>query len=285
MTIMINKLTDCFGAEILGIDIKSPINDETFGQIVDAFNKYSMLVFRDQDINDEQQIAFSRRFGPLESTMKNDFTGGGGPINNLSNVDEKDGLIPSEDQRMAHLSANMLWHSDSSFKKIPAKASLLSAREVPPEGGETEYASTRAAYDALPDEKKAVLEGLVAVHSIAYSRSLIASDLMTEEYKAEVPPVQQILIRTIPETGEKALFIGSHAAYIVDWPIEKGRALLKELLEWATQPRFVYQHKWRPKDLVMWDNRRCLHRGRPWDNKKYRRVMHRTTIAGDGPTV
>ncbi|MCI0528022.1 MAG: TauD/TfdA family dioxygenase [Nitrospira sp.] len=285
MTLTINQLGDYLGAEVLGVDVKTPINEETFGQIVDAFNQYSILVFRDQDINDEQQIAFSKRFGPLESTMKNDFTGGGGLINNLSNVDQKNELIPSEDKRIAHLSANMLWHSDSSFKKIPAKASILSGREVPSEGGETEYASTRAAYAALPDEKRAMLEGLIAVHSIAYSRSLIASDLMTEEYKAEVPPVQQILVRTIPETGEKALFIGSHASHIVGWPTEKGRALLKELLEWTTQPQFVYQHKWRPKDLVMWDNRRCLHRGRPWDPTKYRRVMHRTTVAGDGPTV
>jgi alpha-ketoglutarate-dependent 2,4-dichlorophenoxyacetate dioxygenase len=285
MAITINKLTDCFGAEILGVDITKPIDEETFEQIREAFNKYAVLVFHDQDLNDEQQIAFSRRFGPLESTMKNDFTGGGGLINNLSNVDEKNEMISPEDKRLYHLSANMLWHSDSSFKKIPAKASLLSAREVPPEGGETEYASTRAAYDALPDDKKAMLEGLVAVHSLAYSRSLISPDLMDEAFKKEVPPVQQILVRTIPETGEKALFIGSHASHIVGWPIEEGRALLKELLEWATQPRFVYRHKWRPKDLVMWDNRRCLHRGRPWDTTKYRRVMHRTTIAGDGPTV
>jgi alpha-ketoglutarate-dependent 2,4-dichlorophenoxyacetate dioxygenase len=285
MAITIHRLGDCIGAEVLGIDVKKPIDDEIFGQVVDAFNKYSVLVFRDQDIDDEQQVAFSMRFGPLESTIKNDFTGGGGPINNLSNVDKDNQMIPAKDERITHLTANMLWHSDSSFKKIPARMSILSGREVPPEGGETEYASTRAAYDALPDEKKVMLEGLVAVHSIAYSRSLIDPNLLSQAFKDEMPPVQQILIRTIPETGEKALFVGSHASHLVGWPVEKGRILLKELLDWATQPQFVYRHKWRPKDLVMWDNRRCLHRGRPWDYKKYRRVMHRTTIAGDGPTA
>jgi len=285
MTITIHKLTDHFAAEIFGVDLASPFDEATFGQIRDAFYKYSVLVFHDQDLDDTRHIAFSERFGPLEPTMKNDPSGGGGPIVNISNIDEKGEIIPPEDKRMVYNSGNMLWHSDSSFKRVPARASLLYAREVPPEGGETEYASMRAAYAALPDGKKAMLEGLVAEHSLAYSRSLIAPDLLSQAFKDEVPPVRQILVRTIPETEEKTLFIGSHASHIIGWPVEKGRVLLKELLEWTTQPQFVYQHKWRPKDLVMWDNRCCLHRGRPWDGRKYRRVMRRTTIAGDGPTV
>jgi alpha-ketoglutarate-dependent 2,4-dichlorophenoxyacetate dioxygenase len=286
MAILINKLSNHFAAEVLGVDLRNLIDDDTFKQIRDAFYEHSVLVFRDQDINDEQQVAFSQRFGSLESSVKNNpYRGGGEFVIVLSNVNKKGEIVPPDSDKMRFLSGNMLWHSDSSFKRIPAKASLLSGREVPPEGGETEYASMRAAYASLPDEKKVLLEGLIAIHDYSYSRGQVAPDLLTQALKDEIPPVPQILIRTIPETGEKTLFIGSHASYIIGWSIEKSRALLKELLEWTTQPRFVYQHKWRRKDLVMWDNRCCLHRGRPWDGRKYRRVMHRTTLAGDGPTV
>jgi alpha-ketoglutarate-dependent 2,4-dichlorophenoxyacetate dioxygenase len=286
MGITINKLSSCFAAEVLGVDLRKPLEEDIFKQIRDVFYEYSVLVFRDQDLNDEQQIAFSRRFGPLETSVKsNPYSGGGGPIIVLSNVNEKGEILTPDSDKMIYLSGNMLWHSDSSYKKIPAKASLLSGREVPPEGGETEYASTRAAYEALPDEKKAMLEGLIVIHDYSYSRGQVAPNLITQALRDELPPVPQVLVRTLPETGKKALFIGSHASHIVGWPVEKGRALLKELLEWSTQPQFVYTHTWQPKDLVMWDNRCCLHRGRPWDGRKYRRIMHRTTIAGDGPTL
>ncbi len=285
MKLTIKKLDKCIGAEIQGVNLASPINNEIFGQVNDAFHSYSVLVFRDQDINDEQHISFSRRFGPLESSMVNDPSGGGGPINRLSNVDEEGEIIPPEDRRMVYYSGNMLWHSDSSYKKVPARASLLFAIEVPPEGGETEYASMKAAYAGLPDKKKADMEGLFAEHSLAHSRSLIDPDLMNQAFQDEVPPIPQVLVRTIPETGEKTLFVGVHASHIIGWPVEKGRALLEELLSWTTQRKFVYRHQWRPKDLVMWDNRCCLHRGRPWNGAEYPRVMRRTTIAGEGPTI
>ncbi len=162
---------------------------------------------------------------------------------------------------------------------------MLSAKVVPPRGGETEYASLRAAYAALPEPRKAQLERLVAEHSMAHSRAQIAPGLMSDAFRKETPPVRQVLVRTIPETGEKALYVGSYASHIIGWEREKGSALLEELLEWSTQPRFVYRHRWKTNDLVMWDNRTCLHRGRPWDNRVYKRIMHRTTLAGDGPTV
>ena len=153
------------------------------------------------------------------------------------------------------------------------------------ERGETEFASLGAAYAALPEERKSELTGLVAEHSMAHSREQIAPGIMTDEWLKETPPVEHALVRTIPETGEKALHVGSYASRIIGWPLEKGRALLQELLEWSTQRQFIYRHSWRTNDLVMWDNRSCLHRGRPWDGHSCKRIMHRTTLAGDGPTV
>jgi alpha-ketoglutarate-dependent 2,4-dichlorophenoxyacetate dioxygenase len=206
-------------------------------------------------------------------------------IADLSNVDAEGRLIPPEDRRMLYHSGNQLWHSDSSFKKIPALASLLSAREVPPEGGETEFASLWGAWEALPEPTQRRLEGLVAVHHLAYSRSLVAPGLLTSEQEAELPPVRQALVRTNPVNGRKTLYVGSHASHIEGMPEDEGRTLLQLLLALATQPPLVFCHRWQAGDFVIWDNRAVLHRGRPWDTSRYRRVMHRTTVAGEGPTV
>ena len=283
MTIL--PLGEHIGAEVRGIDAASPHGEETFAQLRRAFYRHSVLVFHDQDISDEQQVAFTRGFGRLQMTIASDPYGGGGFINRIANVDEEGRLIPPQDKRSLYQAGNMLWHSDGSFKAVPLRASMLSARVVPPRGGETEYASLRAAYAALPQHRKDQLEGLVAEHSMAHSRAQIAPGLLTEAFLKETPPVRHVMVRTVPETGEKALYVGSYASHIIGWEREKGRALLEELLEWATQPRFVYRHQWETNDLVMWDNRTCLHRGRPWDNAIYKRIMHRTTLAGDGPTV
>jgi alpha-ketoglutarate-dependent 2,4-dichlorophenoxyacetate dioxygenase len=272
-------------AEVRGLDAASPQGEETFAELRRALYRHSVLVFHDQDISDQQQVAFTRGFGRLQMTMASDPYGGGGPINRIANVDEEGRLIPPEDSRSLYQAGNMLWHSDGSFKAIPLRASMLSAKVVPPHGGETEYASLRAAYAALPEPRQAQLERLVAEHSMAYSRAQIAHGLMSDAFRKETPPVRQVLVRTIPETGEKALYVGSYASHIIGWEREKGSALLEELLEWSTQPRFVYRHRWKTNDLVMWDNRTCLHRGRSWDNRVYKRIMHRTTLAGDGPTV
>ena len=285
MTVATSKLEEHIGADVQGVEIRAPVDEEILADLRHALYKYSVLVFRDQDITDQQQVAFTKGFGPLQMTMASDPYGGGGPINLISNVDENGQIIPPDDNRSLYQAGNMLWHSDGSFKSVPLRASLLAAKVVPPAGGETEYASLRAAYAALPQEKKTRLEGLVAEHSMAYSRAQIAPDLITEDFQKETPPARQVLVRTIPETGEKALYVGSYASHIIGWPTEKGRALLEELLEWSTQPQFVYQHQWQANDLVMWDNRSCLHRGRPWENGIYKRIMHRTALAGDGPTV
>ena len=285
MPVTVNKLHEQFGAEIQGVDITSPIDGETAEALRDAFSQYSVLVFHDQEITDEQHVAFSEHFGRLQMTIKSDPYGGGGPINRLSNVDENGEIIPPEDARMKYYFGNELWHSDGAFTRVPFRGSLLSAKVVPPEQGETEYACVHAAYAALPEEKKDSLEGLIVEHSMAHSRAQVAPDLVAEAFQKDAPPVQHALVRTIPETGEKTLLVGSYASHVVGWPIEEGRTLLKELLEWSTQRQFVYSHTWRANDLVMWDNRHCLHRARSFDSARYKRIMHRTALAGDGPTV
>jgi alpha-ketoglutarate-dependent 2,4-dichlorophenoxyacetate dioxygenase len=177
------------------------------------------------------------------------------------------------------------WHSDSSFKRVPAKASLLHARQLPPDGGDTQFASLRAAYDALPEARKRELEDKVAIHHYAYSRRNGGYALTNEEENKRFPPVPQAMIRANPVNGRKALYVGSHASHIRGMPEEESRALLKELLDFATQEQFTYLHHWKVGDLVMYDNRAALHRARPYKITEHPRILHRTTVMGEGPTV
>lgn len=280
----IRPIGDCFAAEVLDVQLAS-VSDEEFHHIEQAFYRHSVLVFHDQRLSEAAHIQFSRRFGELEMTMVNDPSGGGGPVNRISNVDARGGLIPMGDSRMVYNSGNALWHTDSSYKPIPAKASLLFAQDVPPSGGETEFACMRAAYETLSSEEREEIEHLVVEHDLAYSRSKIDPNVMTPAFRSEVPPQRQAMVRVIPETGCKTFYTGAHAARVVDWPEGRGRMLIDRLNALATAPEFVYRHHWAVNDLVMWDNRCCLHRGRPWDGSRFRRVMRRTTIAGDGPTT
>ena len=281
MALSIDKLHPRFCAEISGVDLAGPIDEVTFGAISDAFDTHAVLVFRGQKLDDARQVAFSKRFGPLERNIT-DALGGPAEIANLSNIDRDGAVFAAGDARALFLSGNQYWHTDSSFKVMPAIASALSAREVPPEGGETEYADMRAAYDALGEAEKRKLEGLVAEHSYGYSQGKISLDAMETEEIEALPPVRHPMIRVHPATGRKALYIGRHASRIIGWPVDEGRAYLDDLLERATAAENCYSHRWRVGDLVMWDNRRVLHRGRPYDIK-YRRVMHRTTIADPTP--
>jgi alpha-ketoglutarate-dependent 2,4-dichlorophenoxyacetate dioxygenase len=287
MGILVTPVQGDFVARLTGLDLSKPLDSGDFAQVHDAFNRYAVVVFPEQTLTDDQQIAFSERFGPLEVSLRKDRQRriDNPRISDISNVDEKDRVFDPDDERAIYNAGNRLWHSDSSFKRVPAMASLLSGREVPPEGGETEYADLRGAWDALPADRKRGLESLVAEHSFVYSRGLIGYDQFTDAERAAVPPVPQAVVRTHPATGRKALYLGSHASHIIGRPVEEGRALLRELLDFATQPQFVYRHVWRQHDLVMWDNRCALHRGRPWDERRYRRIMHRTTVAGAGPTA
>ncbi len=286
MSLTTRKLHPQFGAEVVGIDVKA-LDEATFAELVGAFDEHSVLLFRGQSLTDEQQIDFSRLFGPLEVTIRSIASQEGtlAQISNLSNVDAEDRLIPAGDKRNLFNAGNQMWHSDSSFKKVPAMASLLSAREVPPAGGETQFASMRVAYARLPEDLQRFLEGRVAVHSFVYSRGLVDDGLTPPDHAAQVPPVRQALVRVNPANGRKAFYVGSHACEIVGMPTAEARALLRELREAATRPGLVYSHRWQVGDLVMWDNRCMLHRGRPWDEARYRRVMHRTTVAGEGPTA
>jgi alpha-ketoglutarate-dependent 2,4-dichlorophenoxyacetate dioxygenase len=286
-TLQMSRLHPSFGVGLSGVDLRQPLDDGTWAHIWEAFNEHSLLVFHDQPLTDDEQMRFSRRFGPLETTVKT--LGKEDRLHpnlvELANVDEDGTRMDWSDRRMMYQSGNQMWHTDSSFKQVPAQASLLSGREVPPEGGETEFVSCRVAWEALAPEMQGRLEGKVAVHSFAYSRGLIDPTLLGPETEQAYPPVRQALVRANPLNGEKTVYIGAHASHIEGMPIDEGRALLKELLEVATRPDRIYRHTWRQHDLVIWDNRCLLHRGRPWDAKQYTRVMHRTTVAGEGPTA
>lgn len=285
MGLATRPLHPLFGVEIVGVDIRH-VDAGTFDEIRSAFEEHSVLLLREQSLTDEAQIAFSRRFGPLETTIRSIASQARTlpEIADLSNVDAEDRLIPAGDQRSVYNAGNQMWHSDSSFKRVPAMASLLSGREVPPAGGETQFASMRIAYERLPGDTRQLLEGKVAVHSFEYSRGLIADGLLGE-HAVQVPPVAQALVRANPVNGRRTFYVGSHACEILGMPSAEARDLLHALREAATRPELVYTHRWRAGDLVMWDNRCMLHRGRPWDEARHRRVMHRTTVAGEGPTA
>ncbi|HZT88925.1 MAG TPA: TauD/TfdA family dioxygenase [Stellaceae bacterium] len=285
MAITIRKLHPLFCAEIGGVDTGEPMDDTTFAEIRAALDEYSVLVFHDQSLDDERQIAFSRRFGPLEmSGLAN--PGRGTPFARQSNLDIATGaVIPPEDRRMVYQKGNYLWHTDSSFKAVPSLCSLLSARIVPPEGGNTEFATMRAAYDALPAEVKRKLEGLVAEHSLVYSRGTVAKGSLTPEMRAELPGAWQVMVRENPVNGCKAIYAGAHASHVVGWPREEGRAFIAWLNEFVIQPQFCYSHAWREGDLVIWDNRAVLHRATAYDTQRHKRLMQRTTVRGDGPTT
>ena len=276
-----------FVAVVDNVDLAYPLNDDEFAAVEMAFETYGVIVFPAQDITDDQQIAFSRRFGPLEPSVRRHRNRAVSNVflSDISNVGSDGQIMAEKSEAMSYNRGNQLWHSDSSFKEIPSKASLLSAREVPPSGGETEFADMRAAWDALSAKKQVEISDLVAQHSLAYSRATMgydAGEKFMDVEKSEVPPIPQPLIRVSPITGRKSLYVGSHAAYVDGMDRDTGRTLLDGLLAHAAEDRFIYIHNWWAFDLVMWDNRCINHRGRPWESQKHRRVMRRTTIGGDG---
>lgn len=294
MGLTITEQRPGFAAEVSGVDLTRPLDDGTVAALQAAIDRYGVLVFPGQPLDDDTQIAFSERFGPLERALTRDvYAPGQRPeVTRLSNLGDDGRPLAPDAARVVYTLGNEHWHTDSSFKPVPAKYSLLSARQVPPAGGETEFADARAAYDAWPGTAdaegvigKAGLEGLVVEHSIVYSRMVITGDLFSPAEKGDLPPVRHLLVRTHPATGRRNFYVGSHASHIVQWPVERGRPLLRELTAWCTRERLVYTHRWREGDLVMWDNRCVLHRGRPYDRARHGRLMHRTTVAGDGPTV
>jgi len=272
------------------VDLHRPLSPETVTAIESGMDQYAVLVFRDQEISDKDQLEFSQNFGSVESSI-------GGNITKLdqrrlavefadvSNLDQNQNIYARDDRRRLFNLGNRLWHSDSSFRVVPAKYSLLSSRSIPVNGPNTEYADMRAAYDALDVKTKTEVEELICEHSLMYSRGLLGFTDFTEEERQTFAPVRQVLVRTHPVTMRKSLFLASHAGTIVGWPMAEARIFLRDLIEYATQPQFVYVHQWQLHDLVMWDNRQTMHRVRRFNETEDIRDVRRTTISSDGPTT
>jgi alpha-ketoglutarate-dependent 2,4-dichlorophenoxyacetate dioxygenase len=277
-----------FAGVATGVDIAAGINPEQAAGIEAGMDRFAVLVFPDQAINDAQQLAFSRHFGPLE-TATGDIVQGAErrlamDVNDISNLDKDGRVLARDDRKRLFALGNMLWHSDSSFKATPAKFSLLSARVIPDHGGNTEFADMRAAWDALDDETRALVRDLVCDHTQLHSRGTLGFTDFTEEERRRFAPVPQRLVRRHPVTGRLSLYLSSHAGSIHGWPVPEALMLLRDLTEHATQPHFVYRHTWRRHDLVMWDNRTTMHRARRYPAEQVR-DLHRTTVADSAPTL
>jgi alpha-ketoglutarate-dependent 2,4-dichlorophenoxyacetate dioxygenase len=273
-----------FAGAVSGIDLTRPLSDAEVTAVHAGMDRFGVLVFHDQQLSDDQQLAFSRQLGPLEQA-----TGDiAAPqdrrvsmdLNDISNLDKNNEVLPRDDRRRLFGLGNQLWHSDSSFKATPAKYSALSARVIPATGGNTEFADMRAAYDALDEATKREVHDLICAHSQIFSRGILGFDDFTEAERRKWAPVRQRLVRRHPNTGRLSLYLASHAGGIESWPVPEARAFLRDLTEHATQRQFVYAHAWKPWDLVMWDNRVTMHRARRYDPMEVR-DMRRTTLTNE----
>ena len=279
-----------FGARITGVDLGS-MDDETFAKFEAAANRYAVLVVPDQLMDDSVQLAFSRRFGPLETGILEDSVAHGfsPEIAHLGNMDASGHRHTVDSKKVVYDRGNQSWHSDSSFKTVPAKFSILSARILPNSGGGTQFADARAGYDTWTGGADGIdkeeLTDEVCAHSIIYSRMRNTGDIFDQSEKDSLSGSRQRLVRRHPATGRRNFYVGSHAAYIEGWEDKRGRALLDELIEWCVQPEWVYTHTWTEGDVVLWDNRRVMHRGHKWPEGESIRVMHRSTVAGDAPSI
>ena len=279
-----------FVAEVTGIDLRAPLDAGAVADIHAAMDRYAALVFHDQPLTDEEQIAFTKSLGKIELNTANNVTRLdqrrlGIEMSDISNLDQQGNLLARDDRRRAFNLGNQLWHSDSSFKAVSAKYSLLSARVVPSAGGNTEFADMRAAYDTLDPETKAAIEDLITEHSLLFSRGQLGFTDFTAEERVKFAPVRHHLVRTNPATGRRSLFLSSHIGGIVGWPMPEALAFVRDLAEHATQRQFVHAHTWRQHDLVMWDNHQTMHRARRYRDMGEVRDMRRTTLEGDGPTT
>ena len=276
-----------FVGTVTGVDLRQPLDRDTAAAIEAGMDRYAVLVFREQPIDDAQQLVFSRNFGTLE-TATGDLAQGeqrrlGMEMNDISNVDKDGKVMARDDRRRLFGLGNMLWHSDSSFKAVPAKYSLLSARVVPPKGGNTEFADMRSAWDTLDEDVRAQVEALVCEHSQIHSRGVLGFEF-NEDERRRFAPVRQALVRHHPVTGRQSLYLSSHAGTIIGWPLPEARQALRDLVEHATQREHVHAHVWAEGDLVMWDNRTTMHRARRYDPAE-RRDLRRTTVACEDMTV
>lgn len=282
-----------FAGEVFGLDLRGPLGAADIAAIHAGMDRYAVLVFHGQRLTNEDHVAFTARLGPLVPNVGTNVTRPGDRrldhnFADVSNVGPDDKLLPVDSRRRQFSLANRLWHSDNSFRAVPPKYSLLYGHVVPPPGvgGETEFADMRAAYHALDDETKSEIEDLVCEHSQLFSRAMIGFTEWSAEERELFKPVLQRLVRYHPDMGnKKTLYLSAHLGGIVGWPRPEAMAFIRDLTEHATQRQFVYTHRWRQGDLVIWDNRQTMHRGLRFDDQKYRRDVRRTTIMGDGPTV
>jgi len=289
MSLTTHQIGPCFAAEAVGLDLRQPLTPEDAAAVHAAMDECAVVVFHDQQLTDEQHLAFSRALGPLEEAIGTSLREADEyrlptTFADVSNLDKEQQVFAWDDRRRLFAIGNRLWHSDSSFKVTPAKYSILRSVCIPSKGGNTEFADMRAAYDALDEETKAQIQDLICEHSQIYSRQQIGFFELTAEERARFKPVRQRLVRTHPSTGRKSLYLASHAGAIVGWPVPEARSFLLELVEHATQRKFVYAHQWRVGDVVMWDNRRTMHRARRFPANEPR-DMRRTTLVGEGPTA
>lgn len=289
MTLSIHPISPTFAAEVRDIDLRAPMPKDDVAAIDAGMDRYGVLVFRNQDISDDEQMAFTKNFGPIENaqggniTKEHELRLKQGMID-VSNLDRNGLPLERNDRRRMFNLGNRLWHSDSSYRAIPAKYSLLSARIVASQGGNTEFADMRAAYDTLDGQMRAMIADLICEHSLIYSRGSMGFDELTAAEREMFKPVRQSLVRTHPVTGRKSLYLSSHIGSIVGWPVPEARDLIRDLTEHATQREFVYVHVWRQYDLVIWDNRQTMHRVRRFDESEPR-DMRRTTVAGNAMTA
>lgn len=285
MTLTVTPLHEQIGAEISGMDFRQPPSASTIDRIVEAINRWAVLVFpQDAPLTDEQQLAFGHALGPLQRIKMITMLGKGAArlqhpeLIDVSNLDEKGEIFGADDRRRKFQVGNRLWHTDASFDENRAVYSILSARTIPSVSADTQFADMRAAYDALPPSQQAELEGLRAEHSIWYSRALAGLTDLSDDEKATRPPTAHGVVHTHPASGRKGLYLASHASHIIGWPEAKGRKLLDELTAHATQPKFVFTHQWRPGDVVMWDNLATMHRATEFDDLSHVRDMRRATV-------
>ena len=290
MAISLFPITPAFAAEVGDVDLAKPLSPEDDKAIQAAFLKYSVLVFPAQRLNSDQHVAFAERFGPLEvnintyqDEVKKDRIDS--RISDVSNLDHENELLPGESRKRTSGLANRLWHTDSIFRHVPARASLLYARIVAPIGGLTEFTDMRAAWEALPETTRRQIDGYVVEHSIFHSRAKVGATVFSERERASLPPSRQVLVRTIPETGRRALYLASHAVRIIGLPETESSRLIEDLMAHATQRQFVYSHRWRVDDLVSWDNRCTMHRGTRYEEQRWKRDMHRATVSDIGNTI
>ena len=290
MTINLFPVTPDFAAEVGDVDLAEPLSPEDAAAIQAAFLKYSVLVFPAQRLNSDQHVAFAERFGPLEvnintyqDEVKKDRIDS--RISDVSNLDHENTLLPAESRKRMSGLANRLWHTDSIFRHVPARVSLLYARIVAPIGGLTEVTDMRAAWEALPESMQRQIDGHIVEHSIFHSRAKVGATVFSERERASLPPARQVLVRTIPETGRRALYLASHAVRIIGLPEAESTRLIEELMAHATRREFVYSHRWRVDDLVIWDNRCTMHRGTRYEEHRWKRDMHRATVSDVGNTI